>query len=103
MPELDILHRARYDVMSCSCEVLLMLGIRASLACVLLYSGCVWLARTTNMNDLILNSIALAGLLDLDEMLSTGRRGCERWSRDEGVTLEGPQGTMPLGWYALRA
>eukprot|EP00434_Breviolum_minutum_P042850 symbB.v1.2.038158.t1/scaffold5850.1/size23116/2 len=42
---------------------------RFGLACALLISGVQWLARTTSIVELILNAVALGGILDIDEFL----------------------------------
>ncbi|CAE7526346.1 unnamed protein product [Symbiodinium microadriaticum] len=53
--------------------------LRAALAIALLVGGTQWLGRTTSIVDLILNAVALNGILDIDEFLF------EMAIRDEGV------------------
>ncbi|CAE7274679.1 unnamed protein product [Symbiodinium natans] len=42
---------------------------RTVVATCLLYAGMQWLARTTNIADLILNAVALGAILEIDEMI----------------------------------
>lgn len=42
---------------------------RTAVAGCLLYAGIQWLARTTNIADLILNAVALGAILEIDEMI----------------------------------
>ena len=46
--------------------------IRAGIASVLLVAGILWLARTTSIEELMLNSVALNAILDVDEFLFEG-------------------------------
>ncbi|CAE7655236.1 unnamed protein product [Symbiodinium sp. CCMP2456] len=46
--------------------------IRAGLASVLLVAGILWLARTTSIEELMLNAVALNAILDVDEFLFEG-------------------------------
>eukprot|EP00439_Symbiodinium_sp_Y106_P018663 s797_g2.t1 len=46
--------------------------IRAGLAFVLLVAGILWLARTTSIEELMLNAVALNAILDVDEFLFEG-------------------------------
>ena len=50
--------------------VLFRLG-RTAVAVSMLYAGTQWLARTTNITDLILNAVALEAVLQIDEMIFT--------------------------------
>merc|ERR1712039_1038309 len=50
------------------CMGLLMAIIRFTIAVILLISGSVFLVHTTDVSDLILNSTALAFVLDIDEL-----------------------------------
>ena len=45
---------------------------RASIASVLLVAGILWLARTTSIEELMLNAVALNAILDVDEFLFAG-------------------------------
>jgi len=47
----------------------LMRLMRLSIAVGLLYAGCRWLAGTTSITELILNAVALAAVLEIDEMV----------------------------------
>lgn len=44
---------------------------RTAVAISLMYAGTQWLARTTNITDLILNAVALEAILQIDEMIFT--------------------------------
>ncbi|CAE7525601.1 unnamed protein product [Symbiodinium pilosum] len=46
--------------------------IRAGIASVLLVAGILWLARTTSIEELMLNAVALNAILDVDEFLFAG-------------------------------
>ena len=46
--------------------------IRAGIASVLLVAGVLWLARTTSIEELMLNAVALNAILDVDEFLFAG-------------------------------
>ncbi|OLQ04216.1 Eukaryotic translation initiation factor isoform 4G-2 [Symbiodinium microadriaticum] len=46
--------------------------VRAGIASVLLVAGILWLARTTSIEELMLNSVALNAILDVDEFLFEG-------------------------------
>ena len=46
--------------------------IRAGIASVLLVAGILWLARTTSIEELMLNAVALNAILDVDEFLFEG-------------------------------
>ncbi|CAE7330147.1 unnamed protein product [Symbiodinium sp. CCMP2592] len=45
---------------------------RAGIASILLVAGILWLARTTSIQDLMLNAVALNAILDVDEFLFVG-------------------------------
>ena len=45
---------------------------RALIASVLLFAGILWLARTTSIQELMLNAVALNAILDVDEFLFAG-------------------------------
>ena len=47
--------------------------MRASIASILLVAGILWLARTTSIQDLMLNAVALNAILDVDELPVLGR------------------------------
>ena len=52
--------------------ILVMSLARAVIACILLVGGILWLARTTSIQDLMLNAVALNAILDIDEFLFVG-------------------------------
>lgn len=49
--------------------LLLTYVARTLIASVLLLAGILWLARTTSITELMLNSVALSAILDVDEFL----------------------------------
>lgn len=67
----SVLEDSKFKSISHSRLVMLALAhaTRFALACALLISGVQWLARTTSIVDLILNAVALGGILDIDEFL----------------------------------
>lgn len=46
--------------------------LRAIIASILLVAGISWLARTTSITELMLNAVALNGIMDVDELLFAG-------------------------------
>ena len=52
--------------------ILVMSLARAVIACILLVGGILWLARTTSIQELMLNAVALNAILDIDEFLFVG-------------------------------
>ena len=46
--------------------------VRVAIASVLLFGGILWLARTTSIEELMLNAVALNSILDVDEFLFAG-------------------------------
>jgi len=64
-----IMEENRFKTISRPRLVLMLIAhaVRFSLAWALLFSGVQWLARTTSIVDLILNAVALAGILEIDE------------------------------------
>ena len=54
------------------CALLVTYLARAMIASVLLAAGILWLARTTSIEELMLNAVALNAILDVDEFLFTG-------------------------------
>ena len=65
-------------------------GLRIVLSVVLLLLGCIWLGRTTDLQDLILNASALGFVLDLSNMLYTvtPRRFQNRMSAQPPLKLD---------------
>eukprot|EP00434_Breviolum_minutum_P025217 symbB.v1.2.022277.t1/scaffold1968.1/size94324/10 len=62
-----------YRISFCRFALLLFtLCTRAAVACVLLFAGILWLARTTSISELMLNAVALNAILDVDEFLFLG-------------------------------
>ena len=51
------------------CLLLCSFAARAAIAAVLLVAGTLWLARTTSIEELMLNAVALHAILDVDEFL----------------------------------
>ena len=48
---------------------LLLTGLRACVAVALLYAGVLWLAGTTSIASLMVNSVAMAAIMDIDEKM----------------------------------
>mmetsp|Transcript_110560 Transcript_110560/g.180348 ORF Transcript_110560/g.180348 Transcript_110560/m.180348 type:complete len:824 (-) Transcript_110560:221-2692(-) len=63
------------DVVLVSCSigrvvfVLILMAVRLGIAGTLLTFGSIWLARTVSLQELVLNSCALAMVLDMDELI----------------------------------
>eukprot|EP00438_Fugacium_kawagutii_P016809 Skav203768 [mRNA] locus=scaffold206:110403:111860:+ [translate_table: standard] len=68
------LHRNSFRSISfCRRSMLLLVCVaRAAIASVLLVAGIQWLARTTSIQELMLNAVALNAILDVDEFLFVG-------------------------------
>ena len=54
------------------CLLLATFLSRSLIATVLLFAGILWLARTTSIEELMLNAVALNAILDVDEFLFAG-------------------------------
>ena len=54
------------------CILLVTYLARVAIASVLLFGGVMWLARTTSIEELMLNAVALNSILDIDEFLFAG-------------------------------
>jgi len=62
-------HRFAFFVVMCSVQLLI--------ACTLLIAGDIWLASTTDIVELLLNGIALAYIMEIDELTYLGPRPYE--------------------------
>ncbi|CAE7861779.1 hcf136, partial [Symbiodinium microadriaticum] len=69
-----VLKNQKITSISCGRYAMLLVTYlaRASIASVLLVAGILWLARTTSIEELMLNAVALNAILDVDEFLFAG-------------------------------
>ncbi|CAJ1440318.1 unnamed protein product [Effrenium voratum] len=67
-------HRRAFRQISCGRVVMmLVVGLaRAAIASILMVAGILWLSRTTSIQELMLNAVALNAILDVDEFLFVG-------------------------------